>query len=189
MATKKEVTPFTQTQADIADIKARFNWTPEQLDKMLVHVDEKKVVDGAKKTCTSMRTALTKVHKEAKAPILAAGKALDAEKKELEEAIKAVEAPIDAAIKRRKDADEASKDDEIARLKAQLAEAQGALDVNGIKEPDFHPEEVKVTLRTAKQRDALKSLITAKQLSGLLEDKEGTRYSLEITVARKEIVE
>lgn len=186
---KAEVALFSATEKTLAEIKVRFNWTPEKLDAMLAHVDEQEVVKGAKKTCTELRTALTKAHKDVKAPILAEGKRIDNEKKRIEALIRAVEQPLDDAIARRKSKEDADKDAEIARLKAQLAEANGTMEEAGINLQQFEAKELKVTLMTAKQYAALEGLLPKKTIKELRFDEKGTPYVLELVVRRASVDE
>lgn len=188
---EKVAISLVKFEAQAAELAAKFNWDDEKLDAMLVHVDEQEVVKGAKKTCTQLRTAIAAEHKELKAPYLAVGKALDGAKKKATEAIQAIEAPLDAAVARRKKADEDAakaaqaakdkeKDDEIARLKAQL-EAAGLGDRADKK---FEDKTLVLTVETATQVKHLKALVGAKQFKELQFDEQGQPYVLKVTVTR-----
>ena len=199
MATKKEapkvteLTKFDPIQAGLDGLAKQFTWTAEQLDKMLVHVDEKEVVMGAKKTLTATRTALSKAKTDAKKPYLDAGKVIEAKYKEIEKAIKAIEGPIDEAIARRKTKDEADakqaqadKDAEIAELKRQLAEANGTLAEEGIAPVEFEEKTLQLSITTSEQFKALRTLIGRDAMNSLQFDAAGNSYLLSITITRTE---
>lgn len=189
----KHVVVFDKTEKGLAELEERFGWDDEKLDQMLVHVEEQEVVKGAKKTLTALRTELEATKKDAKKPYLDAGRAIENKYKEVLARVKAVEAPIDAAIARRKKADDdaakaaqAKKDKEkdarIAELEAQLKAAGQTVEAP----PEFEAKEVTLSLATAKQVKAAKDLFTAKVVNELLIDGNGQAYELKVTVTRSE---
>lgn len=189
---EKVVVKLDKFNAQIVELEKKFGWDDEKLDAMLVHVDEKAVVEGAKKTCTQLRTAITAEHKEQKAPYLAVTRALDGALKTAIEKVKKIEAPLDAAVLRRKKADEeaakkaqaekqSAAEAEIARLKAKLREA--GVDEEEI-ERDFEEKSIIFTVDTATQVKNLKALIGAKQFKELQFDDHGQPYVLKVTVTR-----
>lgn len=189
---EKVVVKLDKFNAQIVELEKKFGWDDEKLDAMLVHVDEKAVVEGAKKTCTQLRTTITGVHKEQKAPYLAVTRALDAALKEAIESVKKIEAPLDAAVLRRKKADEEAAqkaqakkqteaEAEIERLKAKLREV-------GVEEEEiereFEDKSIILTIDTATQVKHLKALIGPKHFRELQFDDHGQPYVLKVTVTR-----
>jgi nucleotide-binding universal stress UspA family protein len=189
---EKVTVSLAKFDAQIVQLEKKFGWSDEKLDEMLVHVDEKAVVEGAKKTCTELRTSITNQHKEVKAPYLVVTKAIDEAKNKAIAAVKKIEAPLDAAVLRRKKADEeaakkaqaekeSEQEKEIARLKAKLAEA-------GVAEEEiergFEEKALILTIETATQVKNLKALVGAKQFKELQFDEHGQPYVLKVTVTR-----
>jgi len=189
---EKVVVSLAKFDAQIVQLAEKFGWSDEKLDEMLVHVDEKAVVEGAKKTCTELRTAITNQHKEVKAPYLVVTKAIDEAKNKAIASVKKIEAPLDAAVLRRKKADEeAAKqaqakkqteaEAEIERLKAKLR-AAGVEDEE--IERGFEEKSLIMTIETATQVKNLKALVGAKQFKELQFDDHGQPYVLKVTVTR-----
>lgn len=185
-----ELTKFDPIEAGLKGLEEKFTWPEEKLDAMLAHVDEQEVVKGAKKTLTSTRTALTKAKNDAKKPYLDAGKVIEAKFKEIAKRIADIEAPIDAAIKRRKDADDnAAKDaqaERIAELEAQLEAQSEALKENDVKVAEFEEKQVTLTL-TDKHYPILRELLGRKAFKELQYDADGNSYTLQVTVRRSEL--
>lgn len=193
---KQHVVAFDETEQGLLALEEEFTWTDEKLDQMIAHVDEQAVVKGAKTKLSAIRTALDKKKKEVKKPYLDAAKAIEDKYKEVYARVQKIENPIDAAIARRKKANEeeakkaqaakdAEKDEEIARLRAQLA----AAGVEAETPPEFQEKEVVLSLATAAQVKAAKALFTAKVINSLLIDDEGQAYELKVTVSRSEFSE
>lgn len=207
----KEVVEYKQTPADkkaialvdsfktqIAELKEQLTWDDEKLDSMLAHVDEQAVVKGAKTKCTNMRTAITKAHKDAKAPYLHMGKLIDGIKNECIKLVQEIEQPIDSAVARRKEQEEkqakieqAKKD---AEANAELARMREMLIANGIDPDAEQPaqfEEKTITLSASEKYhiDGLKKLLGTKLFRQMVVDGNGTAYNLEVTVRRSEIDE
>lgn len=189
---EKIVVKLDKFNAKIVQLEEKFGWDDEKLDAMLVHVDEKAVVEGAKKTCTQLRTAITAEHKDLKAPYLEVGRALDKALKDAIAKIKKIEAPLDAAVDRRKKADEeaakkaqAEKQSAIEAENARLKEKLRALGVEEEEiERDFEEKSLILTIETAAHVKNLKALIGAKQFKELQFDEHGQPYVLKVTVTR-----
>lgn len=183
-----EIKEFDVITAGLAAIDDKFkhltSLTNEELDALLLTVDGEKEIKAAKKELTTVRTSIGKLHKKAKQPILDAGRALDAKKKELEQEIRNREAPFADVIKRRDDAKEAQ---EAAALAARVAELEAALEANGITDPEFIPQSLELTVKGKEQLKALEVLLGKDILKALRFDNEGNGYILSINVARKEL--
>lgn len=209
---KKEVAPFKPTTAadkkavalvetfkvQIAELKEQLTWEPEKLDAMLLHVEEKEVVKGAKTKCTNMRTAITNAHKEAKNPYLQMGKLIDGIKNECIALVRDIEVPIDEAYARRKEEEEKqAKLEQEKKDKAANEETERLRQIliaNGI-DPDAEEnqpaefEEKTVTLSVSEKNhiEGLKKLLGPKLFRQMVVDGNGTAYNLEVTVKRSEI--
>lgn len=199
-ADKKQVAILDKCKAGIAELREAFTWEPKKLDEMLVHVEEREVVMGAKKKLTETRTAITAAHKEAKAPYLEMTRVIDGVKNTLIDDVKAIELPLDEAIARRKkqeeeaakkaqQAKEMAANAETDRLRQMLIDAGIDPDADAPKAAGFEEAQVTFTATTKTQNDALKKLLTVKGFRQLAIDKNGTAYVLEVTVKRSEIDE
>lgn len=141
---------------------------------------------------SSLRSAMDRAHKDAKAPFLVATRHLDTTLKEYKEAVVSLEAPVKAAILAYEDrekaaaaAKQAALEDELARLRAENAALKGKMEEEGVV-PLFEERRVVVTVRG---RDAFQA---AKQLFGdaydeVKTDANGVNYVLEVVLQRKEI--
>jgi len=199
-ADKKQLAVLNQCGKGIAELRKAFTWSDEKLDEMLVHVEECKVVTGAKKKLTETRTAITAAHKEAKQPYLEMGRTIDDTKKKLIDEILLIEAPLDAAVARRKEKEEAEakaaqrkKDleaqSETDRLRQLLIDAGIDPDADAPKKAGFEDAQVTFTASTKVHNDAIKKLVGVKEFRKLIIDGNGTAYTLEVTVKRSEIDE
>jgi hypothetical protein len=86
--------------------------------------DGKAAAVEARRDLRERRLAIEKIRKEAKAPILALGKTLDAEATRITAAIEALENPIDAQIKAEEQRKEREKQERIAAEQKRVADIQ-----------------------------------------------------------------
>jgi len=196
VAKKNAVVDLSKSEAGIIALAEKHAYTPEQLDALLPTIEGNKEVKAAKKELTSTRTALTALHKELKAPIVAAGKLLDAQKKDLNAKVLEIEKPIDAAIARHQEAQAndalAEQAAEIAALKAQLAKKETIIEEAHItevggecpaEESDF---EYKQLCTTAKNRSEVGYLNKLFGVDAVEDLKQGGKYGVELVLRRVE---
>ena len=191
---KRQVAIMEEWDAQIAELREQLTWDDEKLDAMLLHVEEQEVVKGAKTKCTNMRTSITNAHKDAKAPYLAMGKILDTMKNKMIADVQAIEAPLDAAILRRKqreeeaakkaaDAKRAKELSEIDRLREKLLAAGIDPDEDAPVEPEF--EEMVITFTADDSHSkGLSTLLGSRQFRKLAIGSGGEEYELEVTIKR-----
>lgn len=191
---KRQVAVMEEWSAKIAELAEQLTWDDEKLDAMLLHVEEQEVVKGAKTKCTNMRTAITEAHKTAKAPYLSMGKLLDGMKNKMIADVQAIEAPLDAAILRRKQREEeaakkaaeakrAKEKTELDRLRELLIQNGIDPDADAPKEAEF--EEMQLTFTADDSHNkALSSLLGSRQFRKLLFGTDGEEYELEVNVKR-----
>lgn len=192
-----DLTKFDPIVAGLAALDDKYTHLIElneaELDAKCALVDGLAEVKAAKKELTTVRTSIGKAHKEAKAPILEASRALDGKKKELEGEIKKREQPLKDALDRLKSKTEAeakqAQDRRIKELEAQLAEANGALAANGIAEATFVEKQIDITITNKAQLTALGKIIGEDNVKALKFDEDGNGYTLGVLVRRKEMAQ
>ena len=192
-----DVTKFDPVAQGLKELQERYaplvSLSDKELDAKVLLTDGLKEVKDAKKELTSIRTSIGAAHKAAKAPILEAGKALDAEKKRLEGEVKKLEDPLANALTRLKQAEEKAAAEAQAKktadLEKQLAEAKALLDANGIGEVAFEEKAVDITITSKVQLTALEKIIGKDNVKALKFGEDGTPYVLGLLVRRKEVQE
>lgn len=167
--------------------------TPAALDGKVALVDGLAEVKDAKKELTTVRTSIAAAHKVAKAPLLELTRALDGKKKELENEIKSLEEPLDAALKRLKNSEAKAAADaqtkRIAELEAKVAVQEAALEANDIKDAAFTEKQVDITITSKVQLNALEKIIGKDAVKDLKHDEDGNGYTLGVLVRRKEMMQ
>lgn len=172
----------------LCETAAAFPSDKAELEAMATTIKGSTQLKAFAKECSSLRTALTKAHKEAKGPWLDATRQLDARLKELTEAVRVVEDPIKAAL-----------DAESAKAAKALAEAQAAklaeLEAENAKLrtkledaaviPPMEEKQVVVCIRGREASQAARTLFTDDVYDELKLDAQGTPYVLEVVLRRK----
>jgi hypothetical protein len=141
------------------------------------------------KQCTSTRTAIDNAHKDAKAPFLAASKAIDAKKAELTATVLTFEKPVKDGIaayenQQARLAAEAQAS-ELERLREENAKLKQTL-VQAEVTPPFEDRQVVVTLRGREVYQAVRSIF-GDAYNEVKTDANGATYLLEVVLRRKEI--
>ena len=168
--------------------------TPDEMDHKLTIITGLAEVKAAKKSLTSMRTAIATAHKAAKAPLVVQGKAIDKVKKTLEVAVRGIEQPLADGLDRLKASENAAAiakaaadAQKVKDLEAKLAAAEEALEANGIQAPQFVPNSITLGVTTRAARKLLGEVIGKDNVQDLYQDGDNY-YALELTVTRKEII-
>lgn len=142
------------------------------------------------KQCTSLRSALDRAHKDAKAPFLEATRALDTKLKECKEAVLILESPAKQALadydkKQEKLAADAQAA-RLAELEAENAKLRQHLEKQDVI-PPFEDRQVVVTVRGREASKAARSLFGDSAYDEVKTDERGVNYVLEVILRRKEI--
>lgn len=143
------------------------------------------------KTCSGLRTALDRAHKDAKAPFWDACKALDAKLKECKAGVESMEAPVKQALldyenKQAKAAADAQAA-RLAELEAENAKLRGRLEEENVI-PPFKDKSVVVAVRGRDASNAARTLF-GDAYDEVKTDEHGVNYVLEVVLRRKEIQE
>lgn len=163
--------------------------TPEQLVTLVSTIKGQALAKQHIKECSSLRSALDRAHKDAKAPFLNIGRQLDSLLKTAKEQVLEYEAPIKAAIATYEGQQAAAaakaQATKLAELEAENAKMKALLEKAEVI-PEFEAAQV---VRTIQGRDAYTA---AKQLFGdayneVKTDANGTNYLLEVVLRRKEV--
>lgn len=174
----------------LAQLEEEFKALPTgaELEALATTIKGNEQLKALKKQCSSLRTALTSAHKDAKAPWLDATRKLDARLKELTEQVKKVEDPVAAALQA--EADKAAKllaDANAAKL-AELEVENAALKAKLVQEnvmPLMEAKQVVVVIRGRESSKAARALFTDDVYDELKTDAQGTPYTLEVVLRRK----
>lgn len=122
----KAIVKLTATEAGLSVLRA--DLAGKTYDLTTTKGDKDARAD--RKRCVDLRSALEKKRKELKAPALEFGRLIDAEAKRITDAVLALEAPIDAAIKADEERREAERQ-ERARIEAErIAALHAQVDAN-----------------------------------------------------------
>lgn len=181
------------TPLDLQALRAEYQALPSDLGAAAQTIEGSKQLKAFAKECAGTRTKLAAAHKDAKAPWLAATRALDGRLKELTAQVQELEAPVKRAI-----------DEEAGREAKLLAEANAAKlrELEAENErlralaaqhdvPTAAMEEKQVVL-TIKGRDSAKlakELFTPEVYDSIKTGEDSTPYVLELVLRRKEIQE
>lgn len=146
------------------------------------------------KQCSTLRSALDRAHKEAKAPFLEATRAIDARLKECKEAVTSREEVVKLAIKTYEDkeaaeaaAAQATLEQENAKLREELAKYQKVTEDAGLTTP-FIDRQVCITIQGRELSAGARALF-GDSYAEVKTDENGVNYVLEVVLRRKEIQE
>lgn len=144
------------------------------------------------KKCSTLRSALDRAHKEAKAPFLEATRAIDARLKECKEAVTSKEEVVKLAIKTYEDkeaaeaaAAQAMLEQENAKLREELAKYQKVTEDAGLTTP-FIDRQVCITIQGRELSAGARALF-GDSYAEVKTDENGVNYVLEVVLRRKEI--
>lgn len=142
------------------------------------------------KQCSSLRTALDRAHKDAKAPFWDACKTLDAKLKALKGIVETFEEPAKVALatyenKQAKLAADAQAA-RLAELEAENAKLRGRLEEENVI-PPFEDKQAVVTVRGRESAQAARTLFGDSGYDEVKTDERGVNYILEVVLRRKEI--
>lgn len=144
------------------------------------------------KTCSGLRTALDRAHKDAKAPFWDACKALDAKLKECKAGVESMEAPVKKALldyenKQAKAAAEAQAA-RLAELEAENAKLRVRLEEENVI-PPFEARQIVITVYGRQAAQDARNLFGDSAYEEVKTDEHGVNYVLEVVLRRKEIQE
>lgn len=143
------------------------------------------------KTCSGLRTALDRAHKDAKAPFWDACKALDGKLKECKAGVESMEAPVKQALldyeNKQAQAAADAQAARLAELEAENAKLRGRLEEENVI-PPFKDKSVTVAVRGRDASNAARTLF-GDAYDEVKTDEHGVNYVLEVVLRRKEIQE
>lgn len=181
---------ITVNQTGIADIKEAFDSLPSTTLAMYAStIDGNAHIKAIIKQCSGLRSALTRAHKDAKAPFWDACKTLDAKLKELNEEVLKYETPLKEGLaaydnnqaKAAADAQAAR----LAELEAENAKLRQHLEKQDVI-PPFEDRKVSLLVRGREAAQAARALF-GDSYDEVKTDERGVNYVLEVTLQRKEI--
>lgn len=182
---------ITASQAGIADIEEWHTALVKQPDlvEYAGTIEGNAALKAYNKQCTSLRSAIDRAHKDAKAPFLEATRALDAKLKECKEAVLLLEAPAKQALadydkKQEKLAADAQAA-RLAELEAENAKLRQHLEKQDVI-PPFEDRKVSLLVRGREAAQAARVLF-GDSYDEVKTDERGVNYVLEVTLQRKEI--
>lgn len=153
-------------------------------------------IDGNKhmktflKQCSTLRSALDRAHKDAKAPFLEATRAIDGKLRELKGAVESLESPVKTALADYDNKQAAlakqAQDARVAELEAEVAKLRGRLEEENVI-PPFEDRQAVVVVRGRESAQAARVLFGDSGYDEVKTDERGVNYILEVVLRRKEI--
>lgn len=183
---------ITAGQAGIAEIEQAHTALIKHPDlvEYAGTIEGNAALKGYIKQCTSLRSALDRAHKDAKAPFLEATRALDAKLKECKEAVLLMEAPAKQALADYDNKQAAlakqAQDARVAELEAEVAALRGRLEEENVI-PPFEDKQIVITVRGRQPSQDARNLFGDDAYDEVKTDERGVNYTLEVVLRRKEI--
>lgn len=177
------------TPLDLQALRAEYQALPSDLGAAAQTIEGSKQLKAFAKECAGIRTKLAAAHKDAKAPWLAATRALDGRLKELTAQVQELEAPVKRAID-----EEAGREAKLLaeanaaklrELEAENAELRGRLEEENVI-PPFKDKSVVVVVRGRDASNAARTLF-GDAYDEVKTDEHGVNYVLEVVLRRMEI--